>query len=285
MPGAETGRTIAFSVKHFAVQPLNGTNLAIGVPITIDTPETAELKIDVTLDEIRGGAYLFPLAADPKEMKGEFSFKLTDCPYGLASLLLNGAYTKVTAAGPALDALGVYNLQGTSVATRCTVTPVAAPAVTGDYAIVATAAQAYSVYDLSTGKAAASVTTMSGMTTTDTTSVPGVTISTASGTFIVNDAGNFHIVNVGGAGGGMTAIQETVTGPSSYPVTPPQVRITGQAQRRGTIWRFMLYYCELEGIALPMGQGKYVVPDGKARILQPPFNSSFSAPYQLSYVA
>lgn len=285
MAGAETGRTIAFSIKDFAVQPLNATNLSIGVPINIDTPESVELKVDVALDEIRGGAYLLPLAADPKEMKVELSGKLTDAPYALMSLLQAGQYSKVTAAGPALDPIGVYNLQGTSVGTRVSITAVVNPAVTGDYAIVFTAAQSYTVYDLNTGKAATPVATSAGGTTTDTASVAGVTISTAAGVSVANDCGNFHITNVGQAGGGMTAIQEIVKGPGTYPVTPPQVRITGQAQRRGLIYRFMLYYCEVSGVSLPMGQGKYVIPDFKAILLQPPFGSTFTEAYRLDYVA
>lgn len=285
MAGAETGRTIAFSIKDFAIQPLNATNLAIGQPITIDTPDTVELKVDVTLEDIRGGPYLLPLASDPKEMKVELSGKLTDAPYSLMSLLQVGQYSKVTSVGPALDPLGVYNLQGTSVATRVSITAAAAPAVTGDYAVIATGTQQYTLYDLNTGKAATPVTTSGGGTTTDTTSVPGVTISTAAGTFVLNDAGNFHITNVGQAGGGFTPIQEIVKGPGTYPVTPAQCRITGQCQRRGLIYRFMLYYTELEGVTLPMGQGKYVIPDFKARVLQPPFGSTFSEAYRLDYVA
>lgn len=385
MAGAETGRTIGFSVKDFALQPLNASNLAIGVPITIDTPESAELKIDVALEELRGGAYLLPIAADVKEMKVELSAKLTDMPYAAASLFVAGTYsnsnpptvapvaaftaggaltagtytltyTWVTkdgfetgpspasgnvvlsggnlqiavnavtplpgwvasvkwyfasgpstgftvqnngsaftlntagngtgppaATGPRLDPIGDYNVIGTSIATRLTVGPVVAPALTSDYAIVATGAQAYNVYDLNTGKFVSGTTIAGG--NTDSTSVPGVSLVWSAGAFTVGDVGNFHITNIGGAGGGFTAEQELVKGPATYPVTPPQVRITGQAQRRGLIFRFMLYVCEISGVALPMGQGKYVIPDFKACVLQPPFGSAFSEGYRLDYVA
>lgn len=385
MAGAETGRTIAFSVKDMALQPLNASNLAIGVPITIDTLDTAELKIDVTLEELRGGAYLLPIAADVKEMKVELSAKLTDMPYAAASLFVAGTYSNsnpptvaptgtpaaggaltagtytleytwltkdgfetgpspvsgnvvlsggnlqisvgaVTppgwvqavrwyfasgpstgftvqnstgaaftlntagnavgppaATGPRLDPIGDYNVVGTTVGTRLAVGPVASPAVTSDFAVVATGAQAYNVYDLNTGKFVSGTTVIGG--NTDSTSVPGVSLVWSAGTFNVGDVANFHIVNIGGAGGGFTAEQELVKGPGTYPVTPPQVRITGQAQRRGTIFRFMLYVCEISGVALPMGQGKYVVPDFKACVLTPPFGSAFTESYRLDYVA
>ena len=47
-----------------------------------------------------------------------------------------------------------------------------------------------------------------------------------------------------------------------------------KATRRGAWFKFILYWCELEGISFPMGQGKYVAPDFKARVLQPPYNTT-----------
>lgn len=276
--GAETQRTIAYSIKNLTLVPLPGNlgGLSAGVPIAVDTLEEASLKIDVTLEEIRGGSYLFPLAADIKEMKGELTAKLTDTPPALMTLLTGGSYTKSAAAGPVLSSDGVTNLQGTSVGTRCSVTTPGTP-VNGDYVIVATAVQSYTVYNLATGVAATAVVTSSTATTTDTTSITGVTITTAfspTNAFTANDAASFSVYNVGGSGSGQT-ILETVIGPtpSQHPVVPPQVRCFGVATRRNVWYKFILYWTELEGISYPMGQGKYVTPDFKARILQAPFNA------------
>lgn len=290
MPGAETARSIAFSVRKLAIQPLNNAGgVSLGVPIVIDTLQSADLKIEVTLEAIRGGAYLFPLGLDPKEMKGELTAKLTDSPPTLITLLTAGAYTKQSVAGVQVDPIqnpagATQNVIGTSVGTRCTITAVAAPAVNGNYAIVVSAAQVYAVYDLNTGKAAANVTTALGTPTTDTTSVAGVTITTAAGTFTVGDVGNFSIINVGGSGTG-ESLGETVQGPTGYPVTPPQVRILGDATRRGVLYEFVLYYAELYGIAYPLKQGGYVVPDIKAEIIQPPYLAANAVPWQFRRVS
>jgi len=285
--GAETGRSIAFSVKNLAVVPLPGNlgGLSAGVPIAIDTPMSAEIKIDLTLEEIRGGAYLFPLAADIKEMKAELSAKLTDTPPALVSLLTGGSYTKVVATGPALTSDGVQNIQGTTVGARCVVTTPGTP-VNGDYAIVATAAQSYTVYDLSTGKPATAVTTSSTVATVDTTSVAGVTITTgfAPTAFVANDAGTFSVVNIGSGQSGVS-INETVIGPIAYPVVPPQARLYGIATRRASVFKFILYYTELEGLAYPMKQGGYVESDFKARVLTPPYNAATLQPWRFDLVA
>ena len=281
----ETGRTIAFGVRRMAIQPLNNTGgVTAGIPIVIDTPEEVMLKFDVVLEDVRGGSYPLPIAADVKELKVEVSGKLLDAPPAFTSLLHAGTYTKNTTSGPALDALGIYNVVGSSVASRLSVTA-AAGAVTGDYAVVATAANTYVVYDMVKGTVSASVTTSMSMSTMDTASVTGVTITTAMGTFTVNDAANFHIVNVGAAGAGFTAIQEMVSGPLTGPMTPPQARVIADCVRRNIVYRYIGHYHEFEGTSLPLGQGKYVVPDFKARLLTPPPGSTVTQAYRFDYVA
>lgn len=275
--GAETGRSIAFSVRNLTVVPINNAGgWTVGQPIAIDTLQEAQIKLDLTLEDIRGGAYLAPLAADIKEFKGEVSAKLTDTPPALVSLLNAGTYTKSVAAGAALSTDGVTNLQGTSVSTRCTITP--GTGATGDWVIIANAVNQYTVYNIQTGAAGVPVTTSTSSGTNDTVSVPGATIVTAAGSFTVNDVGTFTLFNVGASGSGQT-ILETVVGPSAYPVVPPQARLFGTAMRRGVQFKWILYWTELEGIAYPMGQGKFVVPDFKARIVQQPYNAP--APSQL----
>src|SRR6266496_399022 len=117
--GTETARSIAFGVRRCAFQPLNNAGgVPLGVPIVLDTQESLEFKIDVSLEEIRGGAYPLPLAADVKEMKAELSGKNVDCPPTLMSLMTAGTYTLNSTSGPAADALGVYNVIGSSVASR-----------------------------------------------------------------------------------------------------------------------------------------------------------------------
>lgn len=280
MPGAETARSIAFSVRKLAIQPLNNAGgVSLGVPIVIDTLQSADLKIDVTLEAIRGGAYLFPLGLDPKEMKGELTAKLTDSPPTLITLLTAGSYVKVTVGGGQLDANGVQNVIGTSVSARISVSAAAA-AVNGNYAVVASSTSQYQVYDLNTGSPKAAVT----IPGTDTTSIPNVTITSTAGSFVSGDVANFSIINPGGSGTGET-MAETVQGPTGYPVTPPQVRILGDATRRGVLYEFVLYYAELYGVAYPLKQGGYVVPDIKAEILQPPYLAANNVPWQFRRVS
>lgn len=283
MAGAETARTLTFSVRKMVIQPLNNANL-LGVPVTLDTVESVDLKFDVTMEMIRGGAYLLPLGIDPKEMKIELTGKLTDCPPSMFQFSLLGTYAKVTAAGPVLDSDGVVNMLGTSVGTRCSVSA-ASPAVNGRYTIQATAAQSYQVYDWSTGKAATAVTTQLSSSTTDTASVSGVTITTAAGTFTANDVGNFEIINPGQSGATDGPLAETIAGATSYPVTPPQAQILADATRRGVMYQFLLYYCITEGIGVPLGQGKYAVPDFKAQVQVPPYGAASQVPYRYRRVA
>lgn len=271
MAGQETARSIAFSVRKLVIQPLNnGNGVTAGVPIVVDTPESVEIKLDVALDEVRGGAYLFPLAVDPKEMKLELMGKLTDCPPTLLGLLTIGTYSKNVVAGPQLDAGSLVNIVGSSVVPRLTITTPGAP-VSGLYAVVASDTTHYQVYDMSTGKAAAAVLITGGGT--DTASITGVTITFTTGVFVAGDVANFEILNIGAAGVTGDASAETVLGPSSFPSTPPQCQIVADATRRGVIYQWILYYAVLEGVAFPMKQGGYVVPDFKARIQQPPFGA------------
>lgn len=272
--GQETGRSIAFSVRNLSVVPLNQPNgLTVGAPIALDTLQEAQFKLDLTLEDLRGGAYLAPLAADIKEFKGELSAKLVDTPPALVSLLNAGTYTKSTSPGPVLSSDGLQNIQGTSISARITVTTPGTP-VTGDYVIVATTTSQYVVYNVATGVASAAFT----IPGTDSVSVTGVTLTSTAGTFTVGDAATFTVFNVGNSGSGQTVL-ESVVGPTTYPVIPPQARIFGTAMRRGVQFKFILYWTELEGIAYPMGQGKFVVPDFKARVLQQPYNAP--APGQL----
>src|SRR5258708_35721804 len=105
--GAEPGRTIAFSVRLLSLIPLSAAGgLVAGVPIVPDTLQEAHFKIDVTLEDIRGGAFLLPLASDAKEMKGELSAKLVDTPPQIVGLTAAGTYSKVTVAGTAVPADG-----------------------------------------------------------------------------------------------------------------------------------------------------------------------------------
>jgi len=102
------------------------------------------------------------------------------------------------------------------------------------------------------------------------------------GTFVSGDTANFHIVNVGASGFETAASQETVAGPTSFPVTPPQIRAYGDCVRRGVLYRFMITLLELEGSGWVMGQGKYVMPELKARVLQPAGGGS---PWRLDRVS
>lgn len=279
MAGQETARSIAFSVRKLVIQPLNaGGGVVLGVPIVVDTAESAELKIDVALDEIRGGAYQFPLAIDPKEMKGELMAKLTDAPPTLIALSTASGYAKVSAPGYVIEQA---QLAGASVSSLLTPTVTGAPA-TGIYAIVATDATHYDVYGLATGIKLAAAILKTANAGVDNTSITGVTLTWTGGNFTVGDGTNVEVNNVGASG--VENVMETVTGASAFPLTLPQCQVIVDCTRRAVIYEFHLYYVLFEGIAFPTKQGGYVIPDFKGRIQQPPFGAS-QVPYRYRRVA
>jgi hypothetical protein len=66
------------------------------------------------------------------------------------------------------------------------------------------------------------------------------------------------------------------------PVVPPLVRIFGDTTRRGVVYRFMANSVILEGSAWDLGQGKYLVPELKGRVLQP---AAGTAPWRMDRVS
>ncbi len=280
MAGVETARTIKFTVRKLVVQPINNAPLP-WIPIVIDTLTDAQLKFTVALDAQRGGAYLLPLAIDPKEMSIDISAKLPDVPPSLAVLLTPGIYAKVATPGPAIDS--TVNLVGTSAAARivATITSMATPP-SGLYIINATAAQSYTVYDMQTGKAAAPVATSAVSPTTDTTSIAGVTLTTGISptTFTVGDICQVEVINIGAAAVPGDASMETITGPTVWPATLPQCQLLVDATRRGVIYQYLFYYCLISGETIPLAQGKYAVSDFTAQVQQPPFGAPSQVPYR-----